>query len=58
MRCTIDPRLIRSVLHQRPERHDISPLPDIKRRNTETPFLKCHPNGFFHIIIAEVHLSK
>jgi IS30 family transposase len=52
------PNLSRSALHRRPQRHDISRLPEVGGDKPAKKRFKRYPIGYFHIDLAEVRTAE
>jgi IS30 family transposase len=52
------PHLSRSALHRRPQRHDISHLPEVGGYKPAKKRFKRYPIGYFHIDLAEVRTAE
>jgi IS30 family transposase len=52
------PHLSRSALHRRPQRHDISRLPEVGGDQPAKKRFKRYPIGYFHIDLAEVRTAE
>ena len=52
------PHLSRSALHRRPQRHDISRLPEVGGDKSAKQRFKRYPIGWFHIDLAEVRTAE
>jgi IS30 family transposase len=52
------PRLTRSALHRRLQRHGIYSLPDIEGDKPKRPRFERYQIGFFHVGIAEVQTAE
>jgi IS30 family transposase len=50
--------LSRSALHRRPQRHDISHLPEVGGYKPAKKRFKRYPIGYFHIDLAEVRTAE
>jgi IS30 family transposase len=52
------PHLSRSALHRRPQRHDISYLPEVGGDKPAKKRFKRHPIGYFHLDLAEARTAE
>jgi RNA-directed DNA polymerase len=52
------PHLSHSALHRRPQRHDISRLPEVGGDKPAKKRFKRYPIGYFHIDLAEVRTAE
>jgi IS30 family transposase len=52
------PHLSRSALHQRPQRHSISRLPEVGGDKPAKKRFKRYPIGYFHIDLAQVRTAE
>jgi transposase-like protein len=52
------PNLSRSALHRRPQRHDISRLPEVGGDKPAKKRFKRYPIGYFHIDLAKVRTAE